>query len=283
MGILSQLIFTMKLYLLSSLLVVTTYSASLETSSGSVSSTSSVRTSSRLMSGSTNNRTRSSAIVQSMDCYDYNNQGGDRLHLTDYAPSLRNYNFDNRIESCCFTGIWLLYDLDNYGKGTTNSMDWWAYGNNYCTNVPSAFINRASSARFTGAPDDWNYDTINMYFNEYFIGDEEFTYNDTPMLNYDNRAQSIVVTGCHPWTIYEYDSYRGYSMCLYPESTVKCTPGFYSTRQSLGRLANQVSSVRKGCYAKHKVLPDNHGLAVRGGDNGGIGRIGGSWFNQGNE
>merc|ERR1711962_1362788 len=105
----SHLVLTMKLYLLtSSLLVVTTYSASLETSSGSVSSTSSGRTSSRLMSGSTNNRTRSSAIVQSMDCYDYNNQGGDRLHLTDYTPSLRNYNFDNRIESCCFTGIWLL-------------------------------------------------------------------------------------------------------------------------------------------------------------------------------
>merc|ERR1711890_30876 len=220
---------------------------------------------------------------QTVDCYDYNNQGGDRLHLTDYTPSLRKYNFDNRIESCCFTGIWLLYDLDNYGAGSGNSMDWWAYGNNYCTNVPGAFINRASSVRFTGAPDDWNYDTINMYFNEYFIGDEEFTYNDTPLLNYDNRAQSIVVTGCHPWTIYEYDSYRGYAMCLYPESTSKCTPGFYSTRQSLGRLAGQVSSVRKGCYAKDKVLPDNHGLPVRSGNMGGMGAMGGSGFNTGNE
>merc|ERR1712243_499615 len=94
---------------------------------------------------------------------------------------------------------------------------------------------------------------------------------------------SPLVTGCHPWTIYEYDSYRGYAMCLYPESTAKCTPGFYSTRQSLGRLANQVSSVRKGCYAKHKLLPDNHGLTVRGGHTGGIGRMEGSWFNQGNE
>merc|ERR1712080_795039 len=55
------------------------------------------------------------------------------------------------------------------------------------------FSNRASSLRFTGAPNDWNYDTINMYFNEYFIGDEEFTYTDAPVLNYPNRAQSIVV------------------------------------------------------------------------------------------
>merc|ERR1712080_77868 len=166
--------------------------------------------------GSTNNKTRSS-MVQTMDCYDYNNQGGDRLHLTDYTPSLRKYNFDNRIESCCFTGIWLLYDLDNYGAGSGNSMDWWAYGNNYCTNVPGAFINRGSA------------------------------------------------------------------MCLYPESTSKCTPGFYSTRQSLGRLAGQVSSVRKGCYAKDKVLPDNHGLPVRSEKMGGMGAMGGSWFNAGNE
>merc|ERR1711890_113734 len=202
-------VLTMRLLLLSSILVVTTLSYKLDPSSDRLSV-------SRLLSGSTNNKTRSS-MVQTMDCYDYNNQGGDRLHLTDYTPSLRKYNFDNRIESCCFTGIWILYDRDNYGAGSGNSMDWWAYGNNYCTNVPGAFINRASSVRFTGAPDDWNY---------------------------DNRAQSIVVTGCHPWTIYEYDSYRGYAMCLYPESTSKCTPGFYSTRQSLGRLAGQVSSVR---------------------------------------
>merc|ERR1711955_172075 len=222
------------------------------------------------------NKTLRSSMAQFAECYDYTNQNGQMIHVQDYTPSLRSINFDDRIESCCFTCIWLLYDLENYGQGSVNSMSWWVYGNNYCTNVPSPFINRASSIRFTGAPKDWNYDTINMYFNEYFIGDEEFTYNDAPILNYDNRAQSIVVTGCHPWTIYEYDSYRGYAMCLYPESTAKCTPGFYSTRQSLGRLANQVSSVRKGCCAKHKLLPDNHGLTVRGGHTGGIGSIGGS-------
>merc|ERR1712080_736757 len=119
-------VLTMRLLLLSSILVVSTLSYKLDPSPDRLSV-------SRLLSGSTNNKARSS-MVQTMDCYDYNNQGGDRLHLTDYTPSLRKYNFDNRIGSCCFTG----------------------------------------------APDDWNYDTINMYFNEYFIGDEEFTYNDTP-------------------------------------------------------------------------------------------------------
>merc|ERR1711953_254466 len=66
-----------------------------------------------------------------------------------------------------------------------------------------AFDNQASSLRFTGAPDDWKYDTLNLYFNDYFIGDEEFTYNDMTQLNYDNRAKSIVVTGCSSWTVYQ--------------------------------------------------------------------------------
>merc|ERR1712058_205430 len=85
------------------------------------------------------------------------------------------------------------------------------------SNVPNGFSNKASSLRFTGAPDDWKYDTINLYFQEYFIGDEEFTYNDAPTLN-------------------------------------------YSTRQSLGSLAATVSSVKRGCYAQERRMPDNQRL-----------------------
>merc|ERR1712080_352397 len=59
-----------------------------------------------------------------------------------------------------------------------------------------------------------------------------------------DRAQSVIVTGCNPWTLYEYSNYKGKSMCVYPENTSKCSPGFYSTRQSLGSLAGTVSSVR---------------------------------------
>ena len=127
------------------------------------------------------------ARAQNVDCYDYTNSEGGRLHATDYMSRLRDYNFDNKIESCCFTGIWILYDNENYNSGNINAADWWAYGDNYCSNVPSGFSNKASSLRFTGAPDDWKYDTINLYFQEYFIGDEEFTYNDTSTLNYSDR------------------------------------------------------------------------------------------------
>ena len=31
-----------------------------------------------------------------------------------------------------------------------------------------------------------------MYFNEYFNGEEEYSYVDKPQLNYDNRALSLI-------------------------------------------------------------------------------------------
>ena len=203
--------------------------------------------------------TQARGSAQSADCYDYNNGGGDRMRATDYIPALRTYNFDNKIGSCCLTGIWILYGEEDYNGYSTGSANWWAYGDNTCLDVPSQFDNKASSLRFTGAPDDWKYDTLNLYFNDYFIGDEEFTYNDMSQLNYDNRAKSVIVTGCSPWTLYQYDNYSGDAMCVFPSDSSSCTPGLYPTYQSLGSLAGQVSSVRKGCYARSKVYPHNDG------------------------
>jgi len=206
---------------------------------------------------------------QFLNCYDNTNSGGDAIAATDYIDDLRNYNMDNRISSCCFQGIWILYEDTNYNKNNLGGMNWWAFGDNYCSNVPPQFDNAASSLRFTGAPDDMRYDTLNMYFNDYFIGDEEFTYDDKPALNYDNRAKSIVVTGCNPWTLYEYDNYQGQAVCVFPSDTTKCDPGLYKDSQSLGYLAGKVSSVKRGCYANTKLLPNNHG--TRSQENGASG------------
>jgi len=202
-----------------------------------------------------------SGNTQFLDCYD---QSGYRFHATDYAPSLRAYNWDNRITSCCFTGIWMLYDEEDYNEYSTNAATWWAHGINNCIDVPQQFRNAASSLRFTGAPDDFLYDTLNLYFSDFFIGDEEFMYTDMPLLNYDNRAMSLIVTGCTPWTLYQYDHFEGDAMCVFPSSSTDCTPGYYTTSQALSTLAGQVSSARKGCLAKKKVLPDNYGARMVG-------------------
>jgi hypothetical protein len=203
-------------------------------------------------------RSNSKATMQYLDCFDYTNQGGERLRAIDYIPALYLNNFDNRISSCCFTGIWLIYADEDYNERNAGAANWWAYGNNYCSNVPAAFDNQASSLRFTGAPDGWEFDVLNLYFNDFFIGGEEYLYNDAAQLNYDNRARSVIVTGCSAWTLYQYNNYQGERLCVWPSNTAACYPGFYTTSQSLGLLAGQVSSARKGCYAQRSVMPDNY-------------------------
>ena len=42
---------------------------------------------------------------QKLTCYEFKGQGGDSVVLTDYAPILDNYNFNNRAAGCCFDGM----------------------------------------------------------------------------------------------------------------------------------------------------------------------------------
>ena len=62
---------------------------------------------------------------QFLDCYD---RYGSQFHAVDYVPSLRVYNWDNKISSCCFTGIWMLYDAEDYNEYNTGTATWWAHG-----------------------------------------------------------------------------------------------------------------------------------------------------------
>ena len=57
-----------------------------------------------------------------------------------------------------------------------SGVSWWVWGDDYCTLLPVGFS--PASIRFAGAPDDWRYDTLNLYREESFIGQEEFLYND---------------------------------------------------------------------------------------------------------
>ena len=64
--------------------------------------------------------------------------------------------------------------------------------------------------------------------------------------------RSAIVTGCNPWTLYEYNNFQGRCACVYPSDQSNCYPGFY---QDLGNVANQISSVKRGCYCNKKLAP----------------------------
>ena len=54
--------------------------------------------------------------------------------------------------------------------------------------------------------------------------------------------------------------FQGKAMCVWPSDTIQCTPGLYPARSTLGSLADNISSVKRGCNAKENVFPINYGL-----------------------
>ncbi|XP_059083008.1 beta-crystallin A1-like [Tigriopus californicus] len=189
---------------------------------------------------------------QELQCYEFPSYEGIAYRFNDYAPSLSPFDFDNVISSCCFNGVWILYDEHDYNKNDFGAAVYSGWGEGACFTFDATFDDKASSLRFAGAPDGYKQDTINFYESKYFIGEEQYFYDDAPQFNFDNFGQSVIVTGCAPWTIYEYDNYQGESICLYPSDTTECYPSFYAEPTDLGFLASQVSSARKGCFSKNE-------------------------------
>ena len=121
--------------------------------------------------------------------------------------------------------------------------------------LPHGFDNRATSLRLVGAADNWQEDRLTLYFSEYFSDGEEIVLGNSPQLEHEDAAASLIVTGCQPWTIFQTETYQGDAICVFPGSELSCTPGFYPNARSLSSLGYSVSSVRKGCFAKTKIYP----------------------------
>ena len=102
------------------------------------------------------------AFQQRLQCWDRTSQNGDSVIATDYMPYISYHNMDNKIESCVFNGIWILYGEEVYNSGNPLAHNFWAYGENYATDMPSNFMNEASSLRYSGHPQDMYKDSINM-------------------------------------------------------------------------------------------------------------------------
>merc|ERR1719323_1788927 len=197
---------------------------------------------------------KAQADYQYLDCYDRFNQQGTTYRVNDYTPDLSRVGMDNRFSSCCFYGIWNLFDDYEYSERNPQRAVYSGWGEGICFDLQGnpSFDNLASSVRFVGAPDGYKYDTLNLYEYDFYRGYEQYTYGDASSLNYDNLGRSIIVTGCQPWTVYQNTNFNGNCACVYPSDTQNCYPGFY---ESLGNTANQISSVRKGCYCNKKLAP----------------------------
>jgi len=204
------------------------------------------------------------ASNQAIVCYDYTGQGGDQFRTNEVVVELWREGFDNKIESCCLDGFWILYAGDSFNNATSVQESWWGFGSSYCTDLPTQFRNKASSLRYVGLSQDWVGDGLNLYTRENYGGKTRVTTQDEGIIDFqpgfDNAAQSAIVTGCTSWTLYQYDWYLGDSLCLpagqRAADTGFCEPAFYSSNSSLGLLAGQVSSMRKGCWTQVMASPN---------------------------
>ena len=53
-------------------------------------------------------------------CFDYFNQTGSSYWIQDYISDLSDSGWSNRFTSCCFYGVWILYDHRDYNKINKN-------------------------------------------------------------------------------------------------------------------------------------------------------------------
>jgi len=200
-----------------------------------------------------------SGMDQYIYCYDGPNCAGIRIQINiDPVPDLAQspYYFDNRIVSCLYNGIYILYDGRNYNVDNLNGAVYAeAWGENNCVNM-GQFSNMATSIRLTGVPNGWLFDSFNVYEGELYNGREQWAFDDAPGLTYDNFGKSMIITGCTPWTLYEYPNYGGQSACWYPADTQNCYPSFFRDQNAMKGWANQISSVRHGCYSDTKYYAE---------------------------
>ena len=104
-------------------------------------------------------------------------------------------------EKLCFS--WLLYDAENYNVNNPELGSFTGWGEGYCVDFDGIFSQRASSARYVGAPNGYKYSTLSLFQFDGYSGNEQYFYEETPNVNYDNFGRSVIVTGCDAWTLYE--------------------------------------------------------------------------------
>jgi hypothetical protein len=156
------------------------------------------------------------SVADSQVLYGYDEfVDGDFVRVDGELTSLAQFGYDNRISFVCITGIWLLYSNDFWNDKSPGE-NWWGYGDSYCDFLPPEMDNQASSLRFVGGKDDWQYhNTIALFSLDFFNGIEQYYDQDVAQVGWDNVGLSLMVTGCSPWTIYEDADFKVFYNCFY--------------------------------------------------------------------
>ncbi|XP_047475948.1 uncharacterized protein LOC125029819 [Penaeus chinensis] len=181
-----------------------------------------------------------------LELYTLTNSGGAMYTVTGPHHNLEDEGFNDVTRSICGVGIWFLYEDKDYSRHSTfvHSFVSDSYA---CEDLDSSQWDRVSSVRYAGL-DDITFPTLTMYHDGRQCGGELLVLRDLDTLpDFNDVASSFVVTGDSSWTVYHDSGYGGGGACLEPSND----GGWYGIWDSaeIGLSNDEVSSVRKGCFA----------------------------------
>jgi len=193
-------------------------------------------------------------VNQQATLYTGSNGNGQTLTLIEnYQPNLQQQGWNNNAYSTCVVGAWLYYDYENYNQNTGGLMEWVFGPGQKCVNFNN-LQGAVSSVRFAGSPKDWRTSTFTLYARDYFMGAEEYIYQDQPSIALQDH-RSLIVTGNTGYTVYDQTNYQGNSICIFPQDAANYTPAFVYDLSNISIPYGAIRSVRKGCYGKKVVRP----------------------------
>jgi len=204
-------------------------------------------------------------VISMATAYDINLSGSAYLKLfTDYQDSVSNTyryithavrnlsqldeRFYDEISSVCGTGLWLLYNENNFANHEKIHYGYHIAMVDGCSELYPEMDNKVRSVRFAG--DTWtlNRPVVNLYEDVNFAGLEYLSHvNMSDVKATFSDTKSVIVTGTSSWTIYEEAGYTGSCVCMTPSHHVSSGDVSldYVTAKSL-RISG-VGSIREGC------------------------------------
>ena len=90
--------------------------------------------------------------------------------------------------------------------------------------------------------------SISVYDKPWFVGHDGI-YTSDAYGEFEYRQGSLIVTGCEPWTLEEYN---GKCTCVYPSDTNNCYPGMYPNLD----IGFTYYRLKKGCSCSTKLYPE---------------------------
>jgi len=176
-----------------------------------------------------------------------NQTGNNKTISNQYIPDFSIFNLDDRGMSACITGQWMFYVNVDYNEGTPTLLEH-HFGEELCFNLQIRTAG-LSSVRFAGPALDYTEDSLTLYKEVSFQGEEEYFVAEDPEIErLLGTHKSIIITGKSSWTVFDGTDFGGNSVCITPRQNnmPRVIPDMSMDAETNPIPYGAIRSVRKG-------------------------------------